>query len=167
MKSYDFLENIGSSKDDYKILKHNEDLGSLIEYLDLLVNRNLMAEDFKNILINAYRDKSFSIEAINHNIQKSITTFESIEIKLESIKEELFNGEPEKFIYIGTIDKLIKNKHSIRALNLGKTNLFFVQQLFKQLKGRILTIKEINSLSDILEFKILNVFNVQQLSHKD
>ena len=47
MSLFDFLNDLGESKSNFNTIKTSEKERLLIEYLEILVSRGLMMEDFK------------------------------------------------------------------------------------------------------------------------
>ena len=56
------------------------------------------------------------------------------------------------------------NDSSILSTNRGKVSYLFATELFNHLKGRRIKLGEIIALSDSLDFKVLKIFNVEQLN---
>ena len=163
MINFDFLNNLGESKSNFKKLNVNKDLTKKIEYLEILRNRNLMMEDFKNEILDLLVNKNISDEIFFREVQKSIDAHNEIELKILSLDESEFklkNHEPE---YIGSIDRM-PNDSSILSNNRGKVSYLFALELFNHLKGRRIKLGEIITMSDSLDFKVLKIFNVEQLN---
>jgi len=84
-----------------------------------------------------------------------------VEFKLLSVDEEIFKLKNDELEYVGTVDRMPEDKTPSLA-NSGKVSYSFIIQLFEHLKYRTLTLKEINAISDLLDFQFLVVFNVEQ-----
>ena len=147
MGIFDFLDNIGESKNKFKEVKSNSDLDTKVQYLEILQSRNLLMEDFKS------------------NVEKSVKLHNEIELELLSVDDEEFKLKNDELEYIGVIDRIQNNSESENP-NRGMVSYNFVKSLFNQLNRKNITLKEINDLSDILEFKVLKVFNVKQITPK-
>jgi hypothetical protein len=163
MDNFDFLNNIGESKNNFKDINVNKDLKKIIEYLEILRNRNLMNEDFKNEVLDLLVNKKISIEIFYREIQKSIDAFKEIELKILSVDESVFKLKNEELEYIGAIDRM-PNDSYILSPNRGKVSFSFANELYKQLKGRRMKLGELISMSDSLDFKVIKIFNVEQLT---
>ena len=94
-------------------------------------------------------------------MQKSIVVLEKAEFKILSVDEDMFKLKNDKPEYVGSIDRVPDDK-TLLSPNTGKVSYTFSKQLFEHLKYRTMTLKEINALSDLLDFKFLKVFNVEQ-----
>lgn len=163
MKNFDFLNSIGESKDNFEFLNVNRDLKNKIEFLEILRNRNLMMEDFKNEILDLLVNKNISDEIFIREVQKSIVAFKEIELKILSVDESVFKLKNDVLEYIGAIDR-IPNDSYILSPNRGKVSYSFAKELFNQLKGRRIKLGELISMSDSLDFKVLKIFNVEQLT---
>jgi hypothetical protein len=161
MGKFDFLNDMGESKKNYHIIKTSKSFDDKIKYIEILQNRNLIQEKFKNELISLYLNKKISDFDFDQNIQKSIRIHEKAELKIISIDEDMFKLKNEQKEYVGAIDRIPDNK-SNNLLEYGKVSYLFVKELFNDLKLKTLTLKEINNLSDSLGFSLLKVFNVEQ-----
>ena len=73
----------------------------------------------------------------------------------------MFKHKNDELEYVGEIDRMPNDKTKLSA-NRGKVSYLFAKQLSEHLRNRILTLKEINALSDTLDFKLLKVLNVEQ-----
>lgn len=160
MGDFDFLDNIGESKGLFKKVKVSNKIEEAVKYLEILQNRNLMGEDFKNDLLELMVNKKANSEVILGNINKSIEAHEKIKLKILSIDEEMFKSKNDQLEYVGAIDRMPNDATQLLP-NRGKVSYLLVQQIFNVLKNRTVTIKEIINLSDILDFKVLAVFNVE------
>lgn len=163
MGAFDFLNNLGESKDSFKKTNLENIIKEKIEFMEILINRNLMQEDFKNELIEKYLNKKLSIDEVSMYIQKSINLHNEIELKLKSIDEDEFKLKNDSLEYIGAIDKM-PDDTAIIGPNRGKVSYNFVVSLFNHLKGRRLKLGEIIKLSDVLDFKLMKVFNFEQVT---
>ena len=166
MGKFDFLNKIGESKSNYEVVNVEKDIKDKMLYLEILVNRNLMQSEFKEQLVDYYINKKITESKFFENVQKSILTLEKAELKIISVDEDMFklkNGEPE---FVGTIDRMPEDKAQVLP-NSGKVSYLFIKQLFEHLKHRTMTLKEINALSDLLDFKFLKVFNTEQTKIPD
>lgn len=162
MGKFDFLNNIGESSNSYEVVNIDNKIKDILLYLEILVNRNLMKEDFKNELIEHFVSRKITEKKLNENIQKSILVHEQAEIKLISIDENMFKHKSDEQEYIGTIDRMPFDKTKVLS-SRGKASFKFVEHLFRHLKNRVLTLKEVNSFSDLLDFDFLSVFNIEQI----
>ena len=163
MENFDFLNSIGESKDNFEFLNVNKDLKNKIEFLEILRNRNLMMEDFKNEILDLLVNKNISDEIFIREVQKSIDAFKEMELKILSVDESVFKLKNDVFEYIGAIDRM-PNDSYILSPNRGKVSYSFAKELFNQLKGRRIRLGELISMSDSLDFKVLKIFNVEQLT---
>jgi hypothetical protein len=163
MENFDFLNSIGESKNNFKDINVNKDLKKIIEYLEILRNRNLMNEDFKNEVLDLLVNEKISNEIFYREIQKSIDAFKEIELKILSVDESVFKLKNDELEYIGAIDRM-PNDSYILSPNRGKVSYSFAKELFKQLKGRRIKLGELISMSDSLDFKVIKIFNVEQLT---
>lgn len=162
MGKFDFLNDIGESSNSYEVVNIDNKIKDILLYLEILVNRNLMKEDFKNELIEHFVSRKITEKKLNENIQKSILVHEQAEIKLISIDENMFKFKSDEQEYIGTIDRMPFDKTKVLS-SRGKASFKFVEHLFTHLKNRVLTLKEVNALSDLLDFDFLSVFNIEQI----
>jgi hypothetical protein len=161
MGMFDFLDNIGDSKANYKTIDVGKNLKNKIEYLELLQNRNLIMGQFKDELLELYQNKKLSDEQFYFNVNKSISLHEKVELKFISLDDNMFKLKNDTFEYVGRLDKMTDSKSSINK-NSGCVSYSFASQLNQHLKNKILSIKQINDLSDILDFKVLKIFNTEQ-----
>lgn len=161
MRKFDFLNEIGNSKDDYEFINVDNDTKDKVEYLEILISRNLIQEDFKNELLNYYLNKKITEKQFFENIQKSIRILEKAEFKILSLDEEMFKLKNDKKEYVGCINKMPNVKNQLLP-DTGKLSYLFAKHLYDHFKNRILTLKEINALSDLLEIKLFKIFNVEQ-----
>ena len=163
MENFDFLNSIGESKDNFEFLNVNKDLKNKIEFLEILRNRNLMMEDFKNEILDLLVNKNISDEIFIREVQKSIDAFKEMELKILSVDESVFKLKNDVLEYIGAIDRM-PNDSYILSPNRGKVSYSFAKELFNQLKGRRIRLGELISMSVSLDFKVLKIFNVEQLT---
>jgi len=161
MGKFDFLTKFGESKSDYEVVNVEKDIKDKILYLEVLVNRNLMQGEFKEQLVDYYINKKITESKFLENVQKSILVLEKAEFKIKSVDEDMFKLKNDKPEYVGTIDRMPDDKTKLLP-DTGKVSYSFTKQLFEHLKYRTLTLKEINALSDLLDFKFLKVLNVEQ-----
>lgn len=166
MGVFDFLDNIGESKSNFRDVKSNSDLDSKVQYLEILQSRNLLMEDFKNDLIQKYINKEIDEKLFKSNVEKSVKLHNEIELELLSVDDNEFKLKNDELEYIGAIDKIsVDSEHE--NPNRGMVSYNFVKYLFNQLKRKNIKLKEINDLSDVLDFKLLKVFNVKQITPKN
>ena len=163
MGKFDFLKQLGESKDQYEVVNVGKDVEEKLQFLEILVNRNLMDNNFKEELLSLYINKKISDKIFGENIQNSISIAEKIEFRIISIDDELFKNKNDEFEYIGAIDRILNDKKGQISSNKGKVSYSFVNQLFVHLKDKVLTVKEINSLSDALDFDVFKVLNIEQI----
>jgi hypothetical protein len=161
MENYDFLNSIGENENNFKNLNVNKDLKNIIQYLEILGNRNLMNEEFKSEIIDLLINKKITFEIFFREVQKSIDTYNEVELKIISIDESEFKIKNDELEYIGAIDRM-PNDTSILNSNRGKVSYSFAKELFNHIKGKRIKLKEIIALSDALDFKVLKIFNVEQ-----
>jgi hypothetical protein len=161
MENFDFLNSIGENKSNFKNFNINKDLSKIVEYLEILRNRNLMNEEFKNEIIDLLVNKKITLEIFFREVQKSIDTYNEVELKIISIDESEFKIKNDELEYIGAIDRM-PNDNTILNSNRGKVSYSFSKELFNHLKGRRIKLKEIIAMSDSLDFKVLKIFNVEQ-----
>lgn len=161
MGKFDFLDKFGESKDKYQIVEVGEDVKPKIKYLEILVNRKLMQKDFQEELLNYYLNKKITEAKFYENIQKSISVLEKAEFKIISIEEDIFKQKNEKPEFVGSIDRMPDDKTQLSP-NRGKVSYSFTKQFYEHLKYRTMTLKEIISLSDLLDFNFFAVLNVEQ-----
>lgn len=64
----DFLDGLGQSADNFKEVKVDSYLQSRISYMEILVNRGVMSDDFKNELIEKYISDKWSKDTLESNI---------------------------------------------------------------------------------------------------
>jgi DNA-binding Xre family transcriptional regulator len=163
MGLFDFLNDLGESKSNFNVIKTSEKEQLLIEYLEILVSRGLMMEDFKSELINLHFNKKINERALNENIEKSIRVHEAIEYKLVSIDEQMFKKRDNTKEYIGAIDRLPNDKTKLNS-ERGKLSYNFAVSLLEHLKGRTMNVKMMNNLCDALDCDIKIIFNKEILT---
>lgn len=163
MGLFDFLNDLGESKSNFNTIKTSKTEQLLTEYLGILISRSLMTEHFKSELINLYLNKKINDIALNENIEKSITIHESIEYKLVSVDEEMFKKKDNTKEYIGAIDRLPYDKTKL-SLERGKISYNFAVSLLEFLKGRIMNVKMMNNLCDVLDCDVKSIFNKEILT---
>jgi hypothetical protein len=163
MGLFDFLNDLGESKSNFNVIKTSEKEQLLIEYLEILVSRGLMMEDFKSELINLHFNKKINERALNENIEKSIRVHEAIEYKLVSIDEQMFKKRDNTKEYIGAIDRLPNDKTKLNS-ERGKLSYNFTVSLLEHLKGRTMNVKMMNNLCDALDCDIKIIFNKEILT---
>ena len=161
MGKFDFLSKLGMSKSDYIVVEVEKDIKDKMLFLEILSSRSLMPEKFKKELIDFYLNKTLSEENFLVNVQKIIRLSEMVELKVLSVDEDLFKLKNDKPEYIGTIDRMPDDKIQLLP-NTGKVSYSFIKQLYEHLKHRSITIKEINALSDLLDFDFQKVFHLEQ-----
>ena len=163
MGLFDFLNDLGESKSNFNTIKTSEKERLLIEYLEILVCRGLMMEDFKSELINLHFDKKINEVALNENIEKSIIAHEAIEYRLVSVDEDMFKKKDNTKEYIGAIDRLPNDKIKLSS-ERGKISYNFSVSLLEFLKGRIMNVKMMNNLCDVLDCNVKVIFNKEILT---
>lgn len=112
-------------------------------------------------MVDYYLNKKITESKFFENVQKSILVLEKAEFKIISVDEDMFKLKNDKPEYVGTIDRMPDDKSHLLP-NTGKVSYAFIKHLFEHLTYRTLSLKEINALSDLLDFKFLKVFNVEQ-----
>jgi hypothetical protein len=158
MGLFDFLNDMGDDKSKYKKVEVNKDDQTLIEYLEILVNRGLMTEEFKSELCNLYFDRKIDRKLLYQNIEKSVDAHESIEYKLISVDDEKFKKRNHTKEYVGVIDRLTDDKTKLNS-ERGKISYEFANQILEHFRGRILNVKIMNSLCDSLDCDVKSIFN--------
>jgi hypothetical protein len=158
-----FLDELGESKNEYEDAKLNLSDKMLIEYLDILVERNQMMEDFKSEILNLYLNKKISKKLLFENINNSISAANKIVLKILSLDDSVFKLKNEEYEYIGAIPKLPNSFFDINP-NSGKVSYSFAMMLVSKLKERNITLGEIISLSDCLDFKVARIVNWERIS---
>ena len=119
--------------------------------------------DFKNEILDLIVNKNISDEIFIREVQKSIDAFKEMELKILSVDESVFKLKNDVLEYIGAIDRM-PNDSYILSPNRGKVSYSFAKELYNQLKGRRIGLGELISMSDSLDFKVLKIFNVEQLT---
>ena len=165
MGKFDFLDKLGESKSNFTTIPTTKSEVEKINLLEILKTRNLIGIEFKDELISLLVNKKIDEEVLNNNINKSISIFEEIQVKILSIDEEMFKQKNDELEYIGAMDRMPNDKREIYP-DIGKISYQFIKEIYGNLKNKVLTIKEIVALSDAFGFNLLNVFNVEQISHK-
>jgi hypothetical protein len=163
MKDLSFLDSLGESKDKYKILDFDKDVHEKIKLLDTLCERNLMSNDFKDELIDIYLNKKISNALFYGNVRKSIEQFCGIELQLLSVDENMFKEKSDALVYIGSIPRYPWDNTAISKTN-GRISYSLTKHLFDHLKDRVVKLGELVELSDILEVKLIKLFNVKQIT---
>jgi len=163
MGLFDFLNDLGESKSKFNVIKTNENENSLITYLEIIVSRGLMMDDFKSELINLYFNKKINEKVLNDNIEKSINVHEAIEYKLTSIDESMFKKRDNTKEYVGAIDRLPNDKTQLNS-ERGKISYVFAVSLLEHLKGRIMNVRLMNHLSDALDCNVKSIYNKEILT---
>jgi len=163
MGLFDFLNDLGESKSNFKTIKTSEKEELLIEYLEILVSRGLMMGDFESELINLHFNKKINEVALNENIKKSIIAHEAIEYKLVSVDEDMFKKKDNTKEYIGAIDRFPNDKTKLNS-ERGKISYNFAVCLLEFLKGRIMNVKMMNNLCDVLDCNVKIIFNKEILT---
>jgi hypothetical protein len=166
MGIFDFLDDLGDSKKDFKKIKLDIDLEEKVKYLEILQSRNLIMENFKNDLIEKYINKEIDEKLFKSNVDRSIKLHNDIELQLIDIDENEFKLKNDELEYIGSIDRINDDDYPINP-NKGMVSYNFVKKLFSHLNWKTIKLKEINDLSDILDFKVLKCFNVKQKTPKN
>lgn len=159
----DFMDGLGEQANKFKKVKIDSYLEQRIPFMEILVNRGVMSEDFKNELIEKYIKEKWTKETLETNIQKSINIYESIKLKLVSVDDEIFKHKNDTQEYVGEIDKM-PNDPSIYNSNSGKISYNFALSLLDHLKNKEFSLKEINYLSDALDVKIQSVYNKEVIT---
>lgn len=163
MGKLDFLKTLGNSKDSFEVVDTSKDLNEKIKYLDILINRHLMAESFKNEIIEFYKSKKINEDKFLENVNKSIAVYERAEVKIVSFDENMFKLKNDIVEYVGEPYRLPIDKFS-DTKNTGKVSYTFAKALYEHLRYRNITIGEINTLNDILDFRLFTIMNVEQVS---
>jgi hypothetical protein len=164
MENFDFLDSMGHSKEKYKTVKTSKSLKEKILLLDNLISRNLMDDSFKETLLDLICNKNMNDYDFNFNVQKSITSYQSLEFKLTSIDESLFKLKGNESEYIGSIERDLNDKRPINS-DSGKVSLNFARELFKNLENKIITGNELITMSDIFGFDLFKVFNMDCINN--
>jgi hypothetical protein len=159
----DFMDGLGEQANKFKKVKIDSYLQQRIPFMEILVSRGVMGEDFKSELIEKYISEKWTKEILESNIEKSINLYESIKLKLVSVNDESFKLKNDVQEYIGEIDKM-PNDPSVFNPNSGKISYTFAISLFEHLKNKELSLKQINFLSDALEVKIQSIYNKEALT---
>jgi hypothetical protein len=163
MGLFDFLNDLGESKSNFNVIKTSEKEKLLIEYLEVLVSRGLMMKDFKSELINLHYNKKINENALNENIEKSISVHEAIEYKLVSVDEQMFKKKDNTKEYIGAIDRLPNDKTILNS-DRGRLSYNFAVFLLEHLKGRTMNVKMMNNLCDALDCDVKIIYNKEILT---
>ena len=159
----DFMDGLGEQSNKFKKVKIDTYLQQRIPFMEILVNRGVMGEDFKSELIEKYISEKWTNEILDSNIKKSIDLYETIKLRLISVNDDIFKLKNEVQEYIGEIDKM-PNDSTVFNPNSGKMSYNFAVSLFEHLKNKELTLKEINYLSDALDVKIQSVYKKEVLT---
>ena len=159
---WSFLDKLGEPKESYTEIKVGGNDLRVAEYLDILVARNQMMQDFKDEILNLYLSKKISISTLNSNIATSVNAHNGLKIKVLSIDETAFKERGDKLEYVGAIPKLPENKQTLNPSS-GKVSYNFAKMLCDKLSERVMLLGEIIQLSDILDFKVLRIINLQRL----
>ena len=163
MGAFDFLNKLGEFKNSFNILNLESIINEEIEFMEILISRNLLQESFRNELVKKYMNKEISTDDLSRYIQKSINLHNSLEIKFVLVDDEEFKFRNDTLEYIGAIDRMPDDK-LILSPNRGMVSYNFVVSLFNQLKGRTLKLSEVIALSDALDFKLMKVYHYEQLT---
>ena len=163
MGVFDFLNDLGESKSNFNIRKTNKEEDNIVAYLEILQNRGLMMEEFKNELLTLYLNKKIDNKAFHENINKSVKAHQNIEFKLTSIDESMFKLKDNRKEYIGSIDRLPEDLIKPNS-ETGKISYEFSISLFEHLKGKILNVKILNLLCDTLDCNIKTIYNKEYLT---
>lgn len=158
MSNFDFLDSLGESASSFKIIETSRDDAKVVSLLQILVNRGLMMEDFKNELLDLYLKKKINSNGVFKNIEKSIQAHESIEYKLIEVDKSMFKNFDTTKEYVGAINRLPSDISKLNA-DRGKVSFQFAEFLFEHLKGRVMNIKLMNNLCDALDFDVKSIFN--------
>jgi len=153
----DFLDGLGQSADNFKEVKVDSYLQSRISFMEILVNRGVMSDDFKNALIEKYISDKWSKDTLESNIKKSIDGYEAVKLKFISVDVDVFKLKNDTPEYVGEIDKM-PNEPPIYNPNSGKMSYNFALSLFEHLKNKEISLKEVNYLSDALDVEIQRVY---------
>jgi hypothetical protein len=158
MGVFDFLNDLGESKSNFNIRKTNKEEENLVAYLEILENRGLMMEKFKNEVLTLFLNKKIDKKTFDDNVTKSIKAHENIEFKLTSIDESMFKLKDERKEYIGSIDRLPEDSSKPNSES-GKISYEFSLSLYEHLKGKVVNVKMLNSLCDALDCNIKSIYN--------
>lgn len=159
----DFFDGLGESADKFKQVKVDSYLQSRISFMEILVNRGVMSDDFKNELIEKYISDKLSKDTFEFNIKRSIDAYEAVKLKFTSVDVDIFKLKNDTLEYVGEIDKM-PNEPPIYNPNSGKMSYNFALLLFEHLKNKEISFKEVNYLSDALDVKIQRVYNKELLT---
>jgi hypothetical protein len=164
MNNFDFLDSLGESKNNFREVNIGKDKNEIVVLLDTLIARQLMSEDFKNELLDLYLNNKIDRNKLEQNIEKSIKTYQSVELQVLSVDETAFKHKDDTLEYVGTIPKMPGQKDIINP-NSGKVSYNFANVLCQRLKYRNIKLGEIIALSDCLDFKVWRIFDFKQLSN--
>lgn len=163
MGVFDFLNDLGESKSNFDIRKTNKEEKNIVAYLEILENRGLMMEKFKNEVLDLFLNKKIDKKTFDNNVNKSIKAHENIEYKLTSVDESMFKLKDNQKEYIGSIDRLPEDLTKSNS-ETGKISYEFSLALLKHLNGKIINVKMMNSLCDILDCNVKSVYNKEILT---
>ncbi len=163
MKKFEFLDILGESKNSFIDANLSSDEKEIIIFLDILVARQLMSEQFKNELIELYLNKKINFKSLEDNISKSIILYQNVELKVISIDESAFNLKDDTLEYVGIIPKM-PGHNEIININSGKVSYNFAKILCQRLQFRKIKLGEIIALSDCFDFNVYRIFDFEQLT---
>lgn len=163
MSNFDFLDKLGESASNFNVANISKNQTQLVSFLEILVSRGLMMENFKSELLNLFLNKKINTTGLSQNIEKSIQAHESIEYKLTEVDKSMFKKFDTTKEYVGAIDRLPNDFSKLNA-DRGKVSFQFAEFLFEHLKGRVMNIKLMNNLCDALDFDVKSIFNKEILT---
>jgi len=163
MGVFDFLNDLGESKSNFNIRKKNKEEDEIVAYLEILRNRGLMMENFKNEVLTLFLNNKIDKKTFDNNVTKSINVHENIEFTLTSVDESMFKLKDNRNEYVGTIDRLPEDSRKPSS-DTGKISYEFALSLFEHLKGKIINVKMLNSLCDALDCNIKSVYHMECLT---
>ena len=102
-------------------------------------------------------------EILKKNVDKCVSLAGSAEFKLLSLDDSKFKLKNHTLEYVGSIP-LLPDSRRESSINDGKVSYEFAEAVCSQLQNQILTLREINVLSDIFRFDLLSVINAEQLT---
>jgi len=158
MGIFNFLDNLGEPASKFNFVNISKDNSNVISYLEILVSRGLMMEDFKTELLDIYFNKKINSKSLTENIERSIQAHELIEYKLISVDKSMFKKYDSSKEYVGAIDRL-PNDLTKLSPDRGKISFYFAEALLEHLRGRVMNIKLMNSLCDAMDCDVKSIFN--------
>ncbi len=163
MGRFDFLNKFGESKENFEIININKNIQEKVELLEILSNRKLVPEDFKSELLNLLVENKINDENFYKNVNKAIDIMEKVTFEVLSIDEDMFKLKNHEYEYVGSLTRM-KGNETVSTKNSGKVSYFFLEQIFSNLKNKEVSLKQVNTVSDIFDFDLLSVINVKQIN---